>query len=111
MIASQLLKWYLNHGLEVDNITAFVKYTPKTCFKRFADEVSAARRKADAHTRDMAAGNTAKLISNALYGKTITNKEIFATVSYCEQSNTTQYTNAPLFRHMQKYLLLYTKFK
>ena len=50
----------------------------------------------------MAAGNTAKLIGNALYGKTITNKEKFANVSYCEQDKTTQYTKAPLFRHMQK---------
>ena len=50
----------------------------------------------------MAAGNTTKLLGNALYGKTITNKEKIATISYCEQANTTQYTNAPLFRHMQK---------
>ena len=71
------------------------------CFKRFADEVSAARGSRRTHA-GWAARNTAKLIGNALYGKTITNKEKFATVSYCEQANTTQYTNAPLFRHMQK---------
>ena len=65
----------MNHGIEIENATAFVKYKPKTCFKPFADEVSASRRKADNDTRDMAAGNTTKLIGNALYGNTITKKK------------------------------------
>ena len=29
----------MNHGLEVENITAFVKYKPVACFKQFTDEV------------------------------------------------------------------------
>ena len=104
----------MSHGLVVGNITAFIIYNPVVCFKQFTYEVVAARRKADANTRDGAAGNMAKLISeirrvskrnvfseniflikyyfyfsgNALYGKT--NKEKFVNVSFCKKvKNTT----------------------
>ena len=32
MITSQFLPWYMRHGLEVENITAFVKYNPVAYF-------------------------------------------------------------------------------
>ena len=101
MVTSQLLRWYLSKGLLVENVTAFIKYTPKACFGQFMNQVVAARRKADANTCDSAAGNTAKLIGNALYGKTITNREKFNNVNYCDSKNATKHINNPLFCHME----------
>ena len=48
--------------LVVENITAFIKYSPVACFKRFTREVVNARRKADENTWDVAAGKNSKLI-------------------------------------------------
>ena len=42
------------------------------------------------------------LSGNALYGKTITNKEKHSDVKYAAHNKTTQYTNDPLFQHMIK---------
>ena len=39
---------------------------------------------------------------NALYRKTITNKEKHTNVKYATDGKTTQYTNDPLFQHMIK---------
>ena len=101
MVTSQLLRWYLSKGLLVENVTAFIKYTPKACFGQFMNQVVAARWKADANTCDSAAGNTAKLIGNALYGKTITNREKFNNVKYCDSKNSTKYINNLLFHQME----------
>ena len=57
-----ILQRYLKNGLVVENVTAFIKYLPVACFKRFTDEVVQARRNADANTLDVAAGNNSKLI-------------------------------------------------
>ena len=84
------------------NITCFVRYDPIPCFKNFADEVANTRRHADRDQSGAAAGNTAKLIGNALYGKTITNKAKHTDVSYAETNDTRRYTNDPLFQHMAK---------
>ena len=102
MVASQLIQWYCAHDLVVENMRAFVRYKPIACFQNFAEEVATARRKADVDQTGTAAGNTAKLIGNALYGKTITNKEKHSDVRYAADNKTTQYTNDPLFQHMAK---------
>ena len=31
MITLQLLRWYMSHGLEFENNTAFIKYNPVAC--------------------------------------------------------------------------------
>ena len=67
MLATPLLKWYLNHGLIVNNITAFVQYKPIPVFQEFAEEVATTRRKADCDKIGTAAGNTAKLIGKLLF--------------------------------------------
>ena len=100
MVASPLIKWYCAHGLIVNNITSFVRYEPIPCFAKFATEVADARRAADNDRSGTAAGNTAKLVGNALYGKTITNKEKHCDIKYTKSDKTTQYTNDPLFQHM-----------
>jgi hypothetical protein len=41
---SPLLKWYVEHGLKVTQIHQVVEYTPATCFQKFGEQVSEARR-------------------------------------------------------------------
>ena len=43
LLATPLLKWYLQQGLVVTHVYQTVEYQPETCFRQFADDVSTAR--------------------------------------------------------------------
>ena len=75
MIYSPLLKWYLNHGLQVTKIHRYISYTSGTPFAWFPEEVSSARRAADNDKNKKQLGDTAKLKGNSFYGKMIENLE------------------------------------
>ena len=75
LLATPLLKWYLEHGLEVTHVYQVIEYTPKPCFKPFDDAVSNAHRAGDADHSKAIIADTIKLVGNSSYGKTITNKE------------------------------------
>ena len=44
LLVTPLLKWYLEHGLEVTKVHQVIEFTPEPCFKSFGDAVSDARR-------------------------------------------------------------------
>lgn len=48
LLATPLLKWYLEHGLEVAKVYQVIEVTPEPCFKPFGDAVSDTRRARDA---------------------------------------------------------------
>jgi hypothetical protein len=99
LLATPLLRWYLEHGLEVSfrycklvkflykvfqqiilffwvtHIYQIIGYSPKSCFKSFGDAVSDARRAGEADPSKAIIADTMKLKGNSSYGKTITNKE------------------------------------
>ena len=82
LLYSPLLKWYLNHGLQVTKIHRYISYTSGRPFKWFPEEVSSARRDADQDKNKGEAGearkqlgDTAKLKGNSFYGKMIENLE------------------------------------
>ena len=82
LLYSPLLKWYLNHGLQVTKIHRYIFYTSGRPFKWFPEEVSSARRAADQDKNKGEAGearkqlgDTAKLKGNSFYGKMIENLE------------------------------------
>ncbi len=51
LLATPLLNWYLDHGLEVTEIYQVVEYTPDPCFQAFGEQVSNARCEGDAQAR------------------------------------------------------------
>ena len=75
LLYSPLLKWYLNHGLQVTKIHRYISYTYGRPFKWFPEEVSSARRAADQDKNKRQLGDTAKLKGNSFYGKMIENLE------------------------------------
>ena len=75
LLYSPLLKWYLNHGLQVTKIHKYISYTSGRPFKWFPEEVSGARRAADQDKNKKQLGDTAKLKGNSFYGKMIGNLE------------------------------------
>jgi hypothetical protein len=47
MVISPLLRWYVEQGLKVTQIHQVAEYTPATCFQKFGEQVSEARRARD----------------------------------------------------------------
>jgi hypothetical protein len=62
LIATPLLRWYMEHGLEVTKIHQVVEYTPLACFKTFQERVTEARRRGDADPSTAIIADTMKLI-------------------------------------------------
>ena len=75
LLYSPLLKWYLNHGLQVTKIHRYISYTSGRPFKWFPEEVSSVRRDADNDKNKKQLSVTAKLKGNSFYGKMIENLE------------------------------------
>ena len=71
---TDLLKWYMKHGLIVDNVSLIVSYHKSRPFKSFMEEVSEARRKGDISKDYELIGDMNKLMGNSSYGGTIMNK-------------------------------------
>jgi hypothetical protein len=67
LIPSPLLKWYLEHGLEVTHIYEVVEYCRMKCFLPFVEMVSDARRAGDRNPAQSILGDTMKLIGNSGY--------------------------------------------
>ena len=61
LLATPLLRWYLDHGLEVLHVYQVVEYDPIPCFHRFGDAVSEARRAGDVHRDRAIIADTMKL--------------------------------------------------
>ena len=62
LLATPLLKWYLEHGLEVTKVQILI-LTPEPCFKPFGDAVSDAGRAGDADPSKAIIADTMKLVS------------------------------------------------
>ena len=63
LLATPLLKWYLEHGLEVTRVHQVIEFTPELCFKPFGDAVSDASRARDADPSKTIIADTMKLVS------------------------------------------------
>ena len=82
LLASPLLKWYLDHGLEVTRVHQIIEFTPKACFKTFEDQISTARRSGDVDPAKSIIADTMKLIGNSAYGSMIMSRERHQNVKY-----------------------------
>ena len=121
LLATPLIKWYLEHGLQVTHIYQVV-YTPDACFKPFGEAVSGARRAGDVDPN-----KAIKLVSvfvmctkvfcifrslfksyfhfvfyvgNSSYGKTITDQERHREVKFCEETKASRLINKPFFKQI-----------
>ncbi|KAK3108402.1 hypothetical protein FSP39_007266 [Pinctada imbricata] len=74
LLATPLLKWYLEHGLKVTRIYQVVEFNAHACFKQFVNDVTEARRAGDARPERGIIGDTMKLIGNSGYGSLIMDK-------------------------------------
>ena len=126
LLATPLLKWYLEHGLEVTKVHQVIEFTPRPCFKPFGDAVSDARRAGDADPSKAIIADTMKLVScdfvkgklgveNVYFtdrklisfllcllgGKCITNQLKHLNVEYCSDVEASAKVNTHLFRKLE----------
>mgnify|MGYP006375582401 FL=1 len=107
LLATPLLRWYLQKGLEITDVYLVVEYKPDACFQKFGNDVSAARRTGDADSSKTILGETYKLLGNSAYGKTITNLDKQYKVVYVESDQVPKHVNSKHFRkltHLNKSL-------
>ena len=62
LLATPLLKWYVEHGMVVTRVYQGVEYTAKPCFSEFANTVTNSRRDGDADPTKAILADTSKLI-------------------------------------------------
>ena len=88
LLFSELLRWYIKHGLVVSKVYQTFQYNPRKCYEAFGTSVSDARREGDIDSSKALLADTSKLVGNSFYGKTITNKEKHRNVVYIAGSDT-----------------------
>jgi hypothetical protein len=81
-LATQLIKWYMEHGLEVFNLREIVEFTPRQCFRSFVQCISDARRNRDSDPWKLVLGENSKLIGNSAFGGSLINKDNHRQVTY-----------------------------
>lgn len=82
LLASLLLKWYLEYGLIVSRVYQVIELTPIACFSDFTNEANNARRRGDRDPRFEIFADTLKLIGNSVNGSMIVNKEKHMDITY-----------------------------
>lgn len=103
MIASPLLKWYLEHGLVVSRIYQVVEFAAEKCFARFEQTVTEARRNGDIDSSQNVIAELFKLIGNSAYGGVIIQKENHQQIVYCKERNeAVKVINTPQFRKIKE---------
>jgi len=71
LLYAPLLRWYVNHGLEITAVYTTIDYQARTIFKWFVEEVTKARREGDTCKEKELLASVYKLLGNSAYGKMI----------------------------------------
>ncbi|KAK2158323.1 hypothetical protein NP493_1808g00002 [Ridgeia piscesae] len=88
LLATPLLKWYVQHGLVVTRVYQVIEYEPKP------------RRAGDADPDRATIADTMKLLGNPGYGKTVTNLDRHRDVKYCTKRGAAILINNRRFRQL-----------
>ena len=103
LLATPLLKWYIEHGLVVTDVYQVIEFTPKACFKPFEKQVTTARRIGDEDSSKQIIADTMKLIGNSAYGSLIMDKEKHQNVKYVRSKRDACIAiNQPVFRKVSE---------
>ena len=86
LLATPLLKWYLEEGLKVSEVFQAIQFKPKKCFQALGNEVTFHRSNADANPNLAMKGELFKLLGNSYYGKTITDVEKHTNLSFSKRN-------------------------
>ncbi|MCG8032144.1 MAG: hypothetical protein JAZ03_08205 [Candidatus Thiodiazotropha taylori] len=101
LVATPLLRWYLEHGIEVTKIQQVVEYQQQRCFRGLSKNISEARREGDVNPDKKIMAETRKTQGNASYGCLCMDKtKHVSTVYYKGNVNVSQAVNESNFRKL-----------
>ncbi|KAG2775735.1 hypothetical protein PC129_g19558 [Phytophthora cactorum] len=69
LIYAPLLKWYLDHGMEITKTYSFIKASSHKAFAPFMEAVSSARREGDVYKSKAMIAEMMKLVGNSAFGR------------------------------------------
>ena len=104
VLITPLLKYYLELGLEVTDISLVVEYpTARACFAGFADKVTKARREGDQSKDNDILAQCFKLVGNSAYGKSIEDVSRHTEVHFADPVIACSLINKKRFKKLTKY--------
>ena len=86
LLATPLLKWYLDHGLMITRIYQGVQFKPQACFHSFTTQITDLRREAVKDESKLPIANKMKLTGNSAYGGVLMNKVKHHNLQYCQDN-------------------------
>ena len=86
LIDATLLKWYMEHGLQVTKVHCAIEFEYSPIFQDFIDTHTQKRREATL-AGNMSEAALHKLIGNSAYGCTLLNKEKYIRIAYADVKN------------------------
>ena len=87
LLYAPLLKWYLEHGLQITAVHQTIDYIPQKIFHWFVQEVANKQRQGDAAKEKALLAEVFKLLGNRAYGRFIEAVERQTKVLYTENEN------------------------
>ena len=101
LVATPLLRWYLQHGIVVTKIHQVVEYQQKRCFKGVVQGITEARRAGDTNPDLKIMAETKKTQGNSSYGALCMDNSKHTNVNYYKgHVNTSQAVNESNFRKL-----------
>ena len=99
-LITPLLRWYIDHGLEVSQVHQVIEYKPSNSFTEFGQTVTEARIQGDSDPNTKDISDSYKGIGNASYGKSATNLLRHNEIKYVRPHDSGHHINSPLFRKL-----------
>ena len=101
LIATPLLRWYLEHGIEVTKIHQVVEFQQMKCFDGLSRSITEARRAADVDEKLKVIAEANKVRGNASYGCLCLDRCRHCDVAYMKgTTNVSQAVNEPTFKKL-----------
>ena len=88
LLYTPLLRWYIEHGLELQAVYTTIEYQPGIILAWFVDQVTDARRMGDTDREKAIFAEVFKLLGTSSYGKMIQALERHTNVSYTKDEKT-----------------------
>ena len=102
LFITPLLKYYMTHGLIVENVKQFIEYDQQRCFQPFVQSVVDARRNGDTNPNSAVLAETMKLIGNSAYGRQIMDRSRHTKTVFSAENGVDRLINNKLFTNLNE---------